>query len=352
MCAPGRAMTSKVGFGMNSVMVSRTTSFLRPLISTKRKRSRWVSGRCRVSASSASYRWLSASKTGASESMDRLYSDRVKSSRLFRGSRSCARGSRRVPLSSTEWSLPAVHDVLAATVPDREMLVCGPTRRTFAEVAARTRSVAAFLGAAGLGVRRERDQLGRWECGQDTVALVLRNCPEYVETMLACYRARAVPFNVNHHYTPPEVGALFATVPPRGVIYHRSLGPLVGEALAGGSAPRVLVDVDDGSGVEPLPGSVRFETAAATPAGQLPTPSPDDLYMVCTGGTTGLPKAVLWRQADIFVAAMSGRDDLSAEALAETAADGRGVWFPTAPLMHAAAQWTVFSGFHGGGTVV
>jgi fatty-acyl-CoA synthase len=74
--------------------------------------------------------------------------------------------------------------------------------------------------------------------------------------------------------------------------------------------------------------------------------------MVCTGGTTGLPKAVLWRQADIFVSGMSGGDGVTTNELTAAVQKGGGVWFPTAPLMHAAAQWTVFSGLHGGGTVV
>jgi fatty-acyl-CoA synthase len=257
-----------------------------------------------------------------------------------------------------EWSLAAVHDVLAAAVPDREMVVWGTVRRTYAEVAARTRGLAAFLGAAGVGIRRERAGLERWESGQDAVALVLHNCAEYVEAMYGAYRARAVPFNVNQHYRPAEVGALLAELDTRAVVYHRSLGPLVAAACDGAGAGRmpVLVDVDDGSGVAPLPGSTPFEDAVATPVdGPLPTPSPDDLYMVCTGGTTGRPKAVLWRQADIYVAAMSGTEGATAASIAEGAAGPAGAggrWFAVPPLMHAAAQWTAFSGIHAGGTAV
>jgi fatty-acyl-CoA synthase len=253
-----------------------------------------------------------------------------------------------------EWSLAAVHDVLAAAVPDREMLVCGPVRRTFGEVGERSRALAAFLLARGLGARRERDRLERWECGQDAVALVLHNAPEYVEAMLGAYRARAVPFNVNQHYRPAEVGRLLADLDTRAVVYHRALGPLV--AASCDTAGLVLVDVDDGSGVAPLPGSTDFEAAARTPpGGPLPEPSPDDLYLVCTGGTTGRPKAVMWRQADIYVSAMAGREDadaasIAAAATAATAGDGR--WFAVPPLMHAAAQWTVFSGLHMGATAV
>jgi 3-oxocholest-4-en-26-oate---CoA ligase len=258
-------------------------------------------------------------------------------------------------MSSGEWSLAAVHDVLAATVPEREMLVCGAVRRTYAEVALRTRGLAAFLATAGVGVRRERSGLERWESGQDAVALVLHNGAEYVEAMLGAYRARAVPFNVNQHYRPAEVGALLADLDTRAVVYHRALGPLVAAACDTGSV--VLVDVDDGSGVAPLPGSTGFEDAVRTPTptsvgAGLPEPSPDDLYMVCTGGTTGRPKAVLWRQADIYVSGMGGAEGATASSIAEGAVGGDGRWFAVPPLMHAAAQWTAFSGLHFGGTVV
>ena len=111
-------------------------------------------------------------------------------------------------MTANEWSLPAVLDVVADTAPDREMLVWTSVRRTFAEVQQRTRRLAAFFHEPGLGVRRERHELERWECGQSPVAILLSNCPEYIETMIGAYRARAVPFNVNHHYTPREVAGL------------------------------------------------------------------------------------------------------------------------------------------------
>ncbi len=187
------------------------------------------------------------------------------------------------------------------------MVVCGDVRRTFAEVQQRSRSLASFLRGRGIGLRSERQALERWECGQDPVALVLHNGTEYVESMLGAFRARAVPFNVNQHYRPAELGTLVDGVGARAAVYHRRYGPLLAEAVD--VADLVLVDVDDGSGVEPLPGSTTFEDAARTPIADLPEPSPDDLYVVCTGGTTGRPKAVLWRQGDIYLAGMAGVED-------------------------------------------
>jgi fatty-acyl-CoA synthase len=257
-------------------------------------------------------------------------------------------------MATGEWSLVAVHDVVAATVPERDMLVCGDVRRTFGEVAVRSRSIAAFLVAQKIGIQNERSELERWECGQDPVALVMHNGTEYIESMLGIYRARAVPFNVNQHYRASEVSLLFADVGVRAVIYHRRYGPLVESACAGRDV--VLIDVEDGSSVAPLAGSTTYEEVANTPIeGALPEPSPDDLYLVCTGGTTGRPKAVLWRQGDIYVSGMAGTEGATEESIAESARTGAGAggpWYPVPPLMHAAAQWTAFSGLHQGATVV
>jgi fatty-acyl-CoA synthase len=254
-------------------------------------------------------------------------------------------------MTAGEWSLAGLHDVIAAAVPDRDMVVCGDLRRTYGEVLERTRALAAFLGGHGIGIRRERSELERWESGQDAVALVLHNSAEYLEAMYGAYRARAAPFNVNQHYKPAEVGALFDDLDARAIVYHRAYAPLL--AAARDLTGMVLVDVDDGSGVAPLPGSTPFEDAVRTPVtAPLPVPSPDDLYLVCTGGTTGKPKAVLWRQADIYVSAMAGSEGATADALAATATGSPSAWYPVPPLMHAAAQWTAFSGLHVGGRVV
>jgi fatty-acyl-CoA synthase len=250
-----------------------------------------------------------------------------------------------------QWSLPAALDAVSDVVPDREMLVWTSVRRTYAEVQQRTRRLGAFLRDRGLGVQRERSALARWECGQSRVAVLLSNCPEYVETMVGAFRARAVPFNVNHHYNPTEIAALLDQVGADAIVYHRRLAPLLAEA---GVADRVLVVVDDGTDGASLPGSVGYETASADARGidDLPVPSPDDLYLVCTGGTTGRPKGVLWRQADIYVAAMGGAPNATEQTIAAVAERPPSPWFAAPPLMHAAAQWTVFAALHNGGTVV
>ncbi|MQY31559.1 AMP-binding protein [Nocardia aurantia] len=250
-----------------------------------------------------------------------------------------------------EWTLGAVLDAVAAAVPDRLMTVCGARRTTFAAAAAGTRAFANFLADRGFGAHTPRARLARWECGQDRIALLMRN-DRYPEALIGCLKARVIPVNVNHHYTLEEIRDLLAYVRPRGVVYHRSFGPAVAEALGPGGA-ELLVSVEDGGATADLPGAVSFDAAVESgDPGRVPETSPDDLIMMCTGGTTGRPKGVLWRQGDMYVAAMGGADHPNTEALHEIARRGGQTWFAVSPLLHAAGVWTVLAGALNGHTVV
>ncbi len=253
---------------------------------------------------------------------------------------------------TTEWSLTGVFDVVGSTIPDREMIVWGDVRRTFGDALTRADALAAHLRAQGLGQHRERSELANWECGQDRVAVLMHNRPEHVETILGCWRARTIPCNVNYQYTAAEIAELFRMLGTRGVVYERGLAPLLREALQELDAIDVLVELDDGSAEVSIAGSVDLGTIVAMGGHVEDETSPDDIYIACTGGTTGRPKAVLWRQGDLFVAAIGGTDETDEAALRARAEGGAGVWFPTSPLMHVAAQWTVFLAASMGATVV
>lgn len=250
-----------------------------------------------------------------------------------------------------EWSLAGVHDVVSSAVPERDMIVWGDDRRTYGEIAERSRALAKFLHSRQLGAFRGRSDLARWECGQDRVALLMYNRPEHVESILGCWKSRVVPCNVNYHYTAGEVADLLQRIGARGVIYDRRLGEKLADIA---SRLDLLIEVDDASPASSLAGSVSYEHALALGAGgdEVPDSSPDDVHIACTGGTTGHPKAVLWRQGDIFVAGMGGTDGLDADMLRTRSLAGGGTWFPTSPLMHVAAQWTTFVAANMGATVV
>lgn len=232
------------------------------------------------------------------------------------------------------------------------MTVCGGRRSTFRESAERTRRLANFLAGNGLGAHRERATLQNWECGQDRVALVMHN-DLYPDMVIGCLKARTVPVNINYYYTPNEVRELLDYVKPRAVIYHRGLGAKFADVLTDAGVD-LLVSVDDGSGAAELSGAVSLDDALAqgdTDRGV--TASPDDLLMICTGGTTGRPKGVLWRQSDIYVSSMVGADHACAEEIHDKVRGNAGApWFAVSPLMHAAGMWTAFSAIMAGTTVV
>jgi acyl-CoA synthetase (AMP-forming)/AMP-acid ligase II len=250
-----------------------------------------------------------------------------------------------------EWSLAEVHEIVASSIPDRDMIVWGDHRRSFGEVARRSRALARYLRSRGLGTCRDRADLDRWECGQDRVALLMHNTPEHVESILGAWKARVVPCNVNYHYTAGEIADLLERIGARSVIYERGLGDKLADVAA---HLDVLIEVADASPAASLPGAVAFQPALELGGDddELPPPSPDDLHIACTGGTTGHPKAVLWRQADLFVAGMGGTEGMDEEVLRQRAVAGAGTWFPTSPLMHVAAQWTTFLAAGMGATVV
>jgi 3-oxocholest-4-en-26-oate---CoA ligase len=251
-----------------------------------------------------------------------------------------------------EWTLGAVVDAIADAIPDRTMTVCGERRTTYGQFAARTRRLGNFLADKGFGAHHERAELQNWECGQDRVALVMYN-DRYPEMVIGCLKARTVPVNVNHHYTPREIQELLAYVKPRAVIYHRSLGAKFADVLPPDSA-ELLISVDDGSDAPELSGAVTLEDALAQgDPDRVIAGSPDDVIMYCTGGTTGRPKGVLWRQSDTYVSSMVGADHECADEIhAKVRLNEGPPWFAVSPLMHAAGLWTVFSGALAGLPVV
>jgi len=251
-------------------------------------------------------------------------------------------------------NLAAIHEAIAAAVPDRECLVFRDRRLSWADVTDRTRRLADVLRTHGLGCHRERGELANWESGQDHVALYLYNGNEYLEGMLGAYKARCAPFNVNYRYVEEELLYLFDNADARAVIYHAAFAPVLEKIRERLPGVKLWIQVADESGHALLPGAVDYEEALAraTPAEPADL-CPDDLYILYTGGTTGMPKGVLWRQEDIYKAAMAGGNPLETlEEFAARAAGSPGARsLPSPPFMHGAAHWGAFSVWGSGGTI-
>jgi fatty-acyl-CoA synthase len=254
------------------------------------------------------------------------------------------------------YNLARLHEAVAEAIPDQECLVFRDRRFTWTEVTDRTRRLAAVLKAAGLGCHTERDQLANWESGQDHVGLYLYNGNEYLEGMLGAFKARCAPFNVNYRYVEKELLYLFDNADAKVIIYHAAFVPMLEKLRDQLPEVKLWLQVADDSGNALMSGSVDYEgaLAAATPEPLAEEVSNDDLYILYTGGTTGMPKGVIWRNEDIHRAALAaGGVAESLEALKERVKARPGLRsLPSPPLMHGAAHWVVFNMWHVGATVV
>ena len=233
-------------------------------------------------------------------------------------------------------------------VPDREALYAEGRRLTFRQLDERANRLAHHFQAQGI------------KPGEH-VGCHMMNGTEYLETMLALFKIRAVPINVNFRYVEEELRYLYNDADLVGVVYDTEFADRVSAVLPKSPKVRTLVHVGPEQGYALPAGSVAFESAlAAQSAGRedFPERSQDDLFIIYTGGTTGMPKGVMWRHQDLFFAGMGGGypagepiekpSDAGPRALANTPM----VSFPSPPLMHGAAELGSFINFFGGGKVV
>ncbi len=254
-----------------------------------------------------------------------------------------------------EYNLADLFESVVDVVPDREALVhldhpgTGAERRlTYAELDAAANRVAHHLLDSGI---RPGEHLG----------LHLYNGIEYLQTVLGCLKARIVPVNVNYRYVEEELVYLYRDADLVALVFDAEFAGRVAAALPRASALRHLVRVGGPAPDTPALPVVDFAEAeaAGSPGRDFPARSADDQFIIYTGGTTGMPKGVMWRQEDLFFAGLGGGAPTgepveSPEELAErVAAGGDGItFFPTPPLMHGTSTLTAFIGFHFGQRVV
>ena len=237
-----------------------------------------------------------------------------------------------------------VWEALADEQPEELAIRSGDTELTWRVYDERSSRLASALRAAGLGQ-------------DDTVALYLRNCPEYAETTYAAMKLRAVPVNVNYRYLDDELLEILADCEAVAVVFHCGLGDRIGRIAARATGVRAWIEVDDGSAELDDPDtrripSVRYEEAIAghDPADRI-TRGADDRWLLYTGGTTGRPRGVVYRVGTLVerfltqLPTMLGLNPVTEPAGAlevarQLSAQGRRyVALPACPLMHGIGQW-------------
>jgi fatty-acyl-CoA synthase len=251
-----------------------------------------------------------------------------------------------------QFSVAEVHEAIAASRPDAECLVFRDRRYTWQQVTERTRRLANYLHDHGLGCHRERHDLAGYESGQDHLAIYLYNGNEYLECMLGAFKARVAPFNVNYRYVADELLYLLTDAQATSMVIDSRFVPTLESVRAHLPRLRLILQVDDGSGTPLADGAVWYEDALASSSADAPPvhPSPDDLYILYTGGTTGMPKGVLWRNGDANIECFGGSTATTLPEVVDEATGGlRSLLAP--PFMHGAGHWVSLRTWNQGGTV-
>jgi 3-oxocholest-4-en-26-oate---CoA ligase len=243
-------------------------------------------------------------------------------------------------------------ELAAARVPDRLAVVDRRRRVTFAELEARANRLAHALEGAGV------------QAGQH-VGVFATNCVEWVESMLAVYKIRGSVVNVNFRYVEEELRYLFDNSDMTALVYQREYGPRINAARDAQPKLQTFIRIEwggsdaDDAALAPL----EYEMAMAehSPEHDFGERSDDDVYLLYTGGTTGMPKGVMWRQEDVYFALAGGIDVFTLERVAspETASERIDVaqpsglvMMPVPPLMHGAGQMGVLRCLFEGATAV
>lgn len=234
------------------------------------------------------------------------------------------------------FNIADMYEMVADKIPSRDALVCGEQRATYAQLEQRANQLAHHLTQEGV------------KAG-DHVGLYLYNCNEYLEGMLACFKIRAVPINVNYRYVEDELLYIFDNADMVACIHNQEFTPHIAQVKDSAPDLKTFVYVTDSSGSDAgTIGSQEYEAVLATQsdARDFAERADDDLFILYTGGTTGMPKGVMWPHKAVFYAAMGGGGWFhpdgaitEPEQIAERIGDFPIVGMALAPLMHGACWW-------------
>ena len=239
-------------------------------------------------------------------------------------------------MGATTFNLADLFEQAVDTWPDRDYIVAGDVRRTYGEMEGRANQLAHHLAAQGVGPG-------------DHVGIYALNCAEWVETLWAVFKLRAVWVNINYRYVEDELAYIFENADLVALVVAAEFVPRVDGVRKHSPMLRHVLVMGD---------QYEAALAAQSPERDFEPRSNDDLYILYTGGTTGLPKGVVWRHEDVLMALGGGIDIRSGHVMqspSEFVDKGNAfslTSLPTMPLMHGAAQWSVMGGSFTGNRIV
>lgn len=236
---------------------------------------------------------------------------------------------------SKTFNIADLFEMVVDAASEREALVCGDYRASYGELDKRANQMAHYLQSQGIKTG-------------DHIGLYMHNSGEYLEAMLACFKIRAVPINVNYRYVGEELSYIFKNADMVACIHGREFITNIAAIRDAVPAMKTFVCLEDGTDNDlSLIGSVDYEQArqSQSDARDFAARSDDDLFILYTGGTTGYPKGVMWPHKNVFFAAMSGGGAFSGNPCVEPGdivdrmAPNPMGGIALAPLMHGASWW-------------
>jgi acyl-CoA synthetase (AMP-forming)/AMP-acid ligase II len=242
-----------------------------------------------------------------------------------------------------EFNAADIFEGVVRRIPDREAVVLGDTRLTYQQLDARANKAAHALQKLNISKGSH-------------IGIYAFNCIEWLEIMLGAYKLCAIPININYRYVEEELKYLIDNADMEAVFFHKQFSEKLNNISGDLPLLKTFVSIEDGSDIKSELECTDFEVLIKDESGeQIPqSRSGDDRYILYTGGTTGMPKGVVWRMEDVLMTLGGGIDAVTGEkyptpdALADKCLQDQTVALALAPLMHGAAQWQSFNAFFSG----
>ena len=243
-----------------------------------------------------------------------------------------------------EFNAADIFEGVVDRVPDREAIVHGSTRLTYKELDARSNKAANALKKLGI---KKGSHIG----------IYAFNCVEWLEIMLGAYKLCAIPININYRYVEEELKYLIDNADMEAIFYHKQFSKKLENIKSHLPLLKDFICIEDNSGEDDvIDKSFNFEDLIANEdESRLDVDrSGDDKYILYTGGTTGMPKGVVWRMEDVLMTLGGGIDAVTGEkyptpeAFADKCLQDQTIALALAPFMHGGAQWQSFNSFFSG----